>query len=242
MDLVEKIRANAANVRERIANAAVRGGRTERDVRLVVVSKGQPVEVIQAAILAGVSDLGENYPEETVPKILECGNEAVTWHMIGHLQSRKARLVCEYFDWIHTIDSLKLAQKMDQILASGGRRLPALLQFNVGGEESKSGWQAEDESSWPALLEEIEPIMRLPHLKVSGLMTMPPLTTLPKDARRYFRKLVKLQAYLGGQFPSVDWRELSMGTSADYETAVEEGATMVRIGTSVLGPRPPRSG
>lgn len=238
MALVDGIKSNLNMVNEKIAAAAVRSGRDFDDIQLVVVSKGQPVKVIQAAISAGVRNFGENYPEESLPKITACEGEGVIWHMIGHLQSRKARLVCENFDWMHSLDSRRLAEKMERQLAESSRSLPVLLEFNVGGEESKSGWVADDEKNWPVLRDEIGQILQLPHLDVRGLMAMPPLTASLEEARGYFQRLVKLQAYMTSQFPAVGWKELSMGTSADFEAAVEEGATFVRIGTKILGPRP----
>lgn len=240
MDLARQIRENLLVVNEKIAAAATRSGRNFEDIQLIAVTKGQPIEVIQAAISTGIRNFGENYPEESLPKIMECREQGVKWHMIGHLQSRKARLVCEHFDWMHSLDSLRLAEKMERQLAQNGRSLPVLLQFNVGGEESKSGWLANDENSWPALVAEIGQILQFPHLKIKGLMTMPPLTVSPLEARAYFHKLVNLRDYLSRQFPEAVWQELSMGTSSDFESAVEEGATFVRIGTGILGPRPAR--
>lgn len=237
MNLTEKIRTNLLAVNEKIDSAAASSGRKASDVQLVVVSKGQPIEVIQAAVEAGVRDFGENYPEESVPKIQSFPAESLTWHMIGHLQSRKTHLVCEYFQWMHSLDSFRLAEKLERHLAVMNQTLPVLLEINVGGEESKSGWLAPDESYWPSLRDEIGQILQLPHLDVRGLMTMPPLTTAPVEARNYFKKLVKLQEYLRSQFPDASWKELSMGTSSDFETAVEEGATFIRIGTAILGPR-----
>lgn len=241
MDLAGRTTKNLLMVNEKIAAAAARSNRNFDEIQLVVVTKGQPVEVIQAAISAGIRNFGENYPEESLPKIMECQEQGVKWHMIGHLQSRKARLVCEHFDWMHSLDSLHLAEKMERQLSQSGRTLPALLEFNVGGEQSKSGWLANDELFWPGLRDEIGQILLFPHLNIKGLMTMPPLTVSPYEARIYFHKLVKLRDYLSGQFPDADWKELSMGTSSDFESAVEEGATFVRIGTGILGSRPART-
>lgn len=240
MELRNQILANLETVNDRIASAAARSGRQVSDVRLVVVSKGQPIEVIASAVEAGIRDFGENYPEETVPKIQALAGRDLTWHMIGHLQSRKTRLVCDHFQWMQSLDSLRLAEKMERQLDEIGRSLPVLLEFNVGGEESKSGWLAADESAWPGMVDEIGQILNFPHLVVKGLMTMPPLTTTPLEARVFFQKLVKLQIYLKSQFPARTWDEISMGTSSDFEAAVEEGATIIRIGTAILGPRPVR--
>lgn len=237
-DLAASIRERYHFTLEQIASAARRSGRSPEDVRLVVVTKSQPLEVVQAAIEAGVRILGENYPEEGVTKIQSIPPQSgVEWHMIGHVQSRKARLVAEHFALLHSLDSLKLAQRLDRFAAEQNRLLPVLLEFNVGGEESKSGWNASDESLWDAFLPDVEAIVDLPHLRVQGLMTMPPLTADPNDARRFFQRLRRLRDHLASLFPQADWHELSMGTSADYPVAVEEGATLVRVGTAIVGAR-----
>ncbi len=223
---------------QRIAKAAASAGRNPSDARLVVVTKAQPLESARMAIEAGAKILGENYPEEAIEKIETLADyPGVQWHMIGHLQSRKARLVVEHFDMLHSLDSLHLAEKLERLLAEMGKQLPALLEFNVGEEESKYGWQAACEDDWGALAGQIEPVLTLPHLEVRGLMTMPPLGEQPENSRPYFAKLRRLRDFLAARFPQTVWRELSMGTSADYEAAVQEGATYVRLGEAILGPR-----
>jgi pyridoxal phosphate enzyme (YggS family) len=237
--LVKQIRERYENTLETIAAAARASGRDPESVRLVVVTKAKPLEVVQAAVEAGAHLLGENYPEESVSKISSFGPESgVEWHMIGHVQSRKARLVIEHFDLLQSLDSLKLANRLDRMAKEAGRVLPVMLEFNIGGEESKYGWPAENEKNWPAFYPVIESIIGLENLQIHGLMTMPPLETDPEDARIYFRTLRLLRDHLVARYPQADWRELSMGTSADYQVAVQEGATLVRIGTAILGPRP----
>jgi PLP dependent protein len=237
-DLVSSIRENYQAAIDQIATAARKSSRDPNEIRLVVVTKSQPVEVIQATIEAGVRILGENYPEEAVTKIQSlAGQTAVEWHMIGHVQSRKARLVADHFALLHSLDSLKLAQRLNRFVAERDRVLPVMLEFNVGGEESKAGWDATDESQWERLLPDVSSILELPNLRVQGLMTMPPLETNPEDSRRYFQRLRELRDRLAAQFPRADWRELSMGTSTDYPVAVEEGATLVRVGTAIVGAR-----
>lgn len=166
---------------------------------------------------------------------------AVEWHMIGHVQSRKAQLVAENFTLLHSLDSLKLARRLDRFCGEAGRTLRTFIEFNVGGEESKSGWAAWDESLWPALLDELAAVIALPNLQVRGLMAMPPLGETAEFSRPYFQKLKRLQNYLTSQFPhadnSADFSELSMGTSTDFKVAVQEGATLVRVGTAIVGPR-----
>jgi len=234
-----QIRENYLGVRDRIDQAANRAGRNSSDIRLVVVTKTHPVEVVQAAIEAGAMDLGENYAEEAVEKMRSLtGMEKVRWHMIGHVQSRKANLVSEHFDYLHSLDSLKLAQRLDRSLVEANKRLTVLLQLNVSGEASKSGLPAWDDSAVAAVLPEIDEIIRLPNLSICGLMTIPPFYDDPEGARPSFRRLHHLRDSLAARFPAVQWNELSMGMSGDYEAAVEEGATWLRVGQAILGPRP----
>lgn len=239
--IVEDIRVNYQRVIEQVAQAAQSAGRDPNEVRVVVVTKAQPVKVVRAAIEAGARLIGENYPEETQPKIQALGKpHDVAWHMIGHLQSRKAGIVAESFDMLQSLDSVRLAARLERLLSERGRVLPVLLEFNVGGEESKSGWMAADERQWDSLLPEVEQILAFEHLSVRGLMTMPPLADDPTISRGYFAKLRKLRDFLAARFSNASWQELSMGTSADFVYAVQEGATLVRVGTAVVGPRPKR--
>jgi pyridoxal phosphate enzyme (YggS family) len=188
-------------------------------------------------LAAGISKFGENYAEEAIDKIIGLGSAAVEWHMIGHVQSRKAEKVAEYFSMLHSLDSLKLAARLDRSCRELNRRLPVLLEFNVSGEESKFGFQACDEHQWSDLETDIEKILNFSHIDVSGLMTMPPFFDDPEESRPYFRKLRQLQEYLARKFPQVHWKELSMGTSVDFMVAIQEGATYIRIGQAILGPR-----
>jgi pyridoxal phosphate enzyme (YggS family) len=259
LDLVGQIRSRHAAVLAVIAEAAHRGGRSPEAVRLVVVTKSQPLRVVEAAIDAGVRRLGENYAEEAVSKINAIQTRTmgspvpsrigratgempagVEWHMIGHIQSRKAKLVAEYFDLIHSLDSVKLAQRLDRLAAELGRELQVLLELNVGGEAAKHGWGASDQGAWPQLLEDMQAIAGLSNIKIRGLMTMPPLAENPEDARVFFRRLRDLRDFLNARTAGAEWSELSMGTSADFAVAVEEGATLVRVGEAIVGPRPVR--
>ncbi len=237
-ELIQSIRERYLATLERIASAAKRSGRNPDSVKLVVVTKAQPVEVARAAIEAGAKILGENYPEEGVMKIQSLREfSAVEWHMIGHVQSRKAQSVAGNFNFVHSLDSLKLAKRLDRFAGEAGRVLPVLLEFNVGGEESKSGWEASDEARWMELAGDVAETLSLPNLRVRGLMSMPPLGETAEFSRPFFQKVKRLQGFLCGQFPQADLLELSMGTSTDYEVAVEEGATFVRVGTAIVGPR-----
>jgi hypothetical protein len=158
--------------------------------------------------------------------------------MIGHVQSRKAGLVAQHFALLHSLDGLKLANRLDRSAAELGLKLPALLEFNVSGEANKHGWPAADEKSWPDLLPELAEVAALDNIEIRGLMTLAPFFSDPEQARPYFRRLRGLQAFLAKQFPAEDWRQLSMGMSGDFETAIQEGSTWVRIGQAILGPRP----
>ncbi len=237
-ELVEAIREKYLATLDKIAAAAKRSGRDPESVKLVVVTKSQPVEIVQAAIEAGAKILGENYPEEGAMKIQSLHEfSAVEWHMIGHVQSRKSQLVAGNFNFLHSLDSLKLAKKLDRFCVEAGRNLRVLLEFNVGGEDSKGGWPAWDETRWQELSADLSEVFALPNLTVRGLMAMPPLGETAEFSRQYFQKVKRLQEYLSTQFPLVDFSELSMGTSMDYEVAVEEGATFVRVGTAIVGAR-----
>lgn len=238
--LSDSIRKRYLHTLDRISAAETRAGRAAGSAKLVVVTKSQPVETVRAALEAGVKILGENYPEEAVAKIQAIGPVDAEWHMIGHVQSRKADLIPRNFSLMHSLDSLKLATRLERFAAQAGHVLPALLEFNVGEEESKFGWSAVEESHWPELLVEVDMVLKLQNVTVRGLMTMPPLFDDPERTRPYFQKLRRLRDFLAHNFPAANWSELSMGTSADFEAAVEEGATLVRVGTAIVGPRPPK--
>lgn len=232
------IQENFKRVQESIATTALSVGRNPRDVKLVVVTKTHSLESLLAVISAGAQHLGENYVEEGVEKILACAAYTqINWHMIGHVQSRKARLVSQYYDSVHTLDSLKLARRLDRFAGEQGRKLPVLLECNISGEASKYGFHAWKAAEWERLLPELSSILALPNLNVQGLMTMAPYFTDSEQARPYYSKLRKLGAYFQSQLPQASWLEYSMGMSADYQIAIQEGATQVRVGTAIMGAR-----
>jgi len=229
---------NYHRVLERIGEVAKSVRRDPAGIKVVVVTKGQPPEVIQTLTDLGVKDIGENRVEEAVPKIITFNeHHGVQWHMVGHVQSRKARQVCQHFNMLHSLDSIKLAHRLDRFAGELKIVLPVLLQFNVSGEETKSGWLALHKNDWAELLPEVEVVSQLPNLDVRGLMTMAPYSPNPEDARPMFVRLRKLRDYLVEQFPETSWDELSMGMSGDFEVGVQEGATILRIGTAILGER-----
>jgi pyridoxal phosphate enzyme (YggS family) len=237
-DLIGQITINLEIVKGKLIKAALKSGRDTKTIRLIVVTKSQPLNIVRAAIDSGAVLLGENYAEEGLEKIIALKNESrVEWHMIGHVQSRKADLVALNYTMLHSLDSIKLANRLERSLDRVGKELPVLLEFNVGDEESKYGWQAGNEKKWHEFLPEINQILKNPHLRVIGLMTMPPFDEDPEMTRPYFAKLRKLRNYLENHFQELNLNELSMGTSSDFEIAVEEGATYVRVGQNILGKR-----
>ena len=237
--LEASIQANYDCIQEKVRQAAESTGRTAGEICTVVVSKFQTIEVIRAAYSVGIRTFGENYPQEADQKIRQLEDlEGLEWHMIGHLQSRKSAMIAHNFQMIHSIDSLKHAQKLDAALKNENKKMPALLEMNVGGEESKFGWKADKQADWEKLLPEITWVLQLPNLMVKGLMAMPPLTDRPEFSRSYFQCLYQIRDFLNRQFPDASFSILSMGTSSDFEVAIQEGATMVRIGQAILGPRP----
>lgn len=238
IEQVQAIRANLEHVNAQIAEAALRGGRKPEDVRLVVVTKTHPVEHIRVAVDAGATIFGENYAEEAVEKIRALGTlPGVEWHMIGHVQSRKAGLVAAHFAMMHALDSVKLAVRLDRFAREAGRVLPVLLEVNLSGEESKYGFPLHHPDQQDSFFADVEAVLMFSHLRVCGLMTMPPFADEAEQSRPYFRRLAALRSQLAERFPQTDWRELSMGTSSDYGVAVEEGATLLRVGTAILGAR-----
>jgi PLP dependent protein len=233
---------NLQAVQERIDAAARRAGRDPARVRLVAVTKNQPPEAIAAAFDLGMRHFGENRVEEAEPKIPGLPPD-ITWHMIGHVQSRKAKLVVPLFDVVHSVDSVKLAARLHRLAGEEGRRLPVLLQVNVSGEEAKYGlaadrW-AEDGAQRRELLAAVAEIVALPGLEVQGLMTMAPIVSDPEEVRPVFAAMRRLRKELAALHPEAGWQHLSMGMSDDFEVAVEEGATLVRIGRAIFDPEQP---
>ena len=232
---VLSIADNVRRVRTRMRQAAERAGRDPASVRLVAASKTVDAARIRAAIAAGVTVLGENYLQETRQKLGQLGRSDVEWHLIGPLQRNKVRYVFDLFDMMHSLDRLELAEEINRRAERLGRRLPVLLEVNVGGEASKSGWTPD------GLLSDVRQLAAMPNIQVRGLMTIPPPTPQPHEARPFFRQLRQLRDRLAQEgYDGMTFDELSMGMTADYEVAIEEGATLVRVGTAIFGPRPER--
>ncbi|MGE5484974.1 MAG: YggS family pyridoxal phosphate-dependent enzyme [Ignavibacteriales bacterium] len=228
------IEANLASVMDRVGRAARRSGREPRDVTVVAVTKTVPVEGIMEAVRLGITDIGENRVQEARGKYAAIGGQ-VKWHMIGHLQSNKAKIALEMFDIIHSLDTLSLARELCRLAAVRGKPARTLVQVNVSGEESKFGLPP---AELPAFLRAVS---EMGNVRVEGLMTIAPFVDDPELARPHFRRLKGLfEAAARVPLPGVEMRYLSMGMTNDFEVAIEEGANVVRLGTAIFGPRPAR--
>jgi len=229
VDWSERIAANLAAVEARIRAACDRAGRNPAEITVVAVTKTHPPQVVQAAAACGLRVFGENRVQEAKAKIPHCPS-SIRWHLIGHLQTNKVRDAVLLFEMIQSVDSLRLAEEIQRRAEQAGRRIPVLVEVNVAGEASKFGYRPD------RLLEEIATLNAFSRLEIQGLMTVPPWSPEPEQVRPYFRKLREIKAAcedrLGAPLP-----HLSMGMSGDFEVAVEEGATMVRLGTVLFGPR-----
>ena len=228
--MFQHIASGLSEVRARIGEAAARSGRRPEDVRLIAVSKTHPLDAVKAAADAGQQDFGENKVQEALDKI-EASQQRFRWHLIGHLQSNKAKKA-PAFDYIHSIDSVELLRRVDQAAAGAGKTIEVLVQVDLALEPTKHG----------APIDQIPGIFRAvadcQAVRAVGLMLLPPLADNPEDARPWFARLRRLREELtGGGVPASQLRELSMGMSHDFEVAIEEGATMVRVGTAIFGQR-----
>jgi len=244
MDDAPSIAANIARVHAEIAAACARAGRSPDEVTLIAVSKTHPASALLAAAQAGITHFGENRIEEAegkIPTVNAALTVPPTWHMIGHIQSRKAKLIPPLFDVVHSVDSVKLAEKLAS--QAGGRTLDIFLEVNVSGEETKEGLSAvgweEHEAVRAALWPTLREIFAVSHLNVRGLMTMAPYEAEAEATRPVFRSLARLRDALRDSF-GVALPDLSMGMTNDYAVAIEEGATLVRVGRAIFGERAAR--
>lgn len=225
------ITENLAHIQHRISAAAHRAGRVPSEIRLVAVSKTQSARAVNEAVRAGQRLFGENYVQELIVKAAEI-TEPVEWHFIGSLQSNKVKYLVNLVTMIHSVDRLSLAQEISRQWGKVGRCCDILLEVNIAGEATKGGASAE------TVLALVRDVARLPHLRVRGLMTMPPFFDEPEEARPYFRELRRLAGVIAAAgVPGVEMKELSMGMSGDFKAAIEEGATFVRVGTALFGER-----
>lgn len=222
------IKENLKRVLEDIADTALKAGRDPHEIRLVGATKGVPPERILEAIEAGLEVIGENYVQEAMKKHEVIGDR-VRWHMIGRLQSNKAKYAVRIFEAVHSLSSLKLAQELEKRAQKEGRRIKVFIQVNLSGEESKAGISPHE------VVDLARAVLALPHLELLGLMTIPPYSEDPEASRPFFRALRELRDRL--QEAGIPLKELSMGMSNDFKVAIQEGATVVRIGTAIFGPR-----
>lgn len=229
----DQLSVNLARIRAQIEAAALKCGRLPQDVTLIAISKTHPASLVRAAIELGATDVGENRVQEAEKKINEVGRNATRWHLVGHLQANKARRAVQLFDVIHSLDSLELARRLDRLCGEEGRKnLPVLIQVDLGHEETKSGI---DEGQLSELSERLKELERV---QLVGLMTLPPFFDDPEQARPFFRRLRELRDELASRGAFGDRKgELSMGMTNDFAVAIEEGATMVRVGTAIFGQR-----
>lgn len=234
---VDAIEENLRSVQQRIADAAARTQRDPREITLVAVSKTFPAESILTAHALGVRHFGENRVEEAaekIPPLKQRLQTDVTWHMVGHLQHRKVKDAAALFDFVQSVDTVALAKRLSNRAAALDKTMPILLEVNVSGEASKYGFAPEPRDAFFAAAREI---LALPHLDVQGLMTVAPMVAQPEDARPFFRALRELRDELCARFPDRSWKHLSMGMTDDFEAAIAEGATIVRIGRAIFGER-----
>ena len=224
-----QLRSNISQVKSRISSAANAVNRVAGDIRLIAVSKTKPVEDVRTAFHAGISDFGENYVTEAVDKCIQCSDLDITWHFLGPLQSNKTRQVAEHFDWIHSLDRLKIAQRLNAQRPPERAPLKVCIQVNMPVEESKSGVVSSDE-----LLELATAVHNFDRLDLRGIMAIPAPCSDPSRQREQFGRIAGL---LKTEGLPLEMTELSMGMSADMEAAIAEGSTMVRIGTDIFGAR-----
>ena len=230
--MTDTIESRLKMVRDRIANAAIACNRDPESIRLVAATKTVPADRIRVAIMAGIRDVGENYVQEAREKIESLKDEEVSWHFIGRLQTNKAKYAVRMFDLIHSVDSLKLANELNKRAAKIEKVQKILIQVNISGEKTKSGIETE------RAIDLVRQIAALGNVAICGLMTLPPYFNAPDKVRPYFKSLKILQERIrDAHIPNVGMDELSMGMSGDFETAIEEGATIVRIGTAIFGER-----
>lgn len=238
--MAEKIEENLSDVRHRMSLAAERAGRDPSEVKLVAVTKGRsPVEV-RAAHELGLHAFGENRVQEALSKMGDLADlKSVDWHMIGHIQSRKARDVAGVFSLVHSVDRFRIATKLDACAGEKATRQTVLIECNVSGEASKGGWPMERRETWEARLADFRKVAELPNLEVRGLMTMAPWTDDRAVLEQVFGRLRRLSRYLSERLPIAHWSELSMGMTDDFEVAIEQGATMIRVGRAIFGEMEP---
>lgn len=230
------VQENVKTIRSRVASACRRAGRSPEDVTLIAVAKTFSAEMVREAVRAGVTDIGENYVQELLPKREALAGEPIRWHFIGHLQSNKVRALVPFVEMIHAVDRLSLAEEINRRAAAVGRVLELLVEVNTTGEQSKFGVRPEQTAAL------VRSLAGFDHLRIAGLMTIGPFLPDPEGSRPMFRtlRLLREEIASSGQ-ANATMHHLSMGMTGDFEVAIEEGATLLRIGTAIFGPRTKRS-
>jgi len=231
------IRERIEQIQERIDKSAQRAGRNPAEIELIAVTKEKSAAVVKSLSENGITKIGESYLSEALFKINILSDYKLEWHMIGNIQHGKETQIALNFAEVHSVDRLQIAETLNKKAKQFDRILPVYLEFNVSGEDTKHGWSAWKESQWEQMLPELDRVMDLPSLEIKGLMTMAPYSVNPEDARPIFQKLRKLGNYLSRNYPTANLNGFSMGMSGDFEIAIEEGATVLRIGSALVGHR-----
>jgi pyridoxal phosphate enzyme (YggS family) len=234
---IQSIKKNIESVKGRIEKAAVSAGRDPSGIELIAVTKEKPAVTVKTLYDCGIRKIGESYIKEALFKIGLLGEYQIEWHMIGTVQSGKAGQIIQYFDQVHSVDRIELARELNAKCLKSNKTLPIYLECNVSGEMTKHGWSVWKEGQWDLLLPEIEEILDMESLMIQGLMTMAPYSENPEESRPFFKKLRGCQEFLERRYPNQGFSGLSMGMSGDFEVAIQEGASAVRIGTALVGQR-----
>ncbi len=233
----EKLKQQLEEIRERINQSALKSGRDPECIDLVVVTKGKSAAVIKNLVELGVTRIGESYLKEALFKQEILKDYEIDWHMIGSIQQKKAKKIIYNFNTIHSVDRLSLTIELQKIAQQVSKKLSIYLELNVSGESTKHGWAIRSENDYTVLIQDFERILGMPALSVRGLMTIAPYSSNPENSRSCFRKLKKIRDILSDRFPQVNDLGLSMGMSGDFEVAVQEGATILRVGSAIVGGR-----
>lgn len=234
---LEELKQRLETIKERIKQSALGSGRNPDDIKLVVVTKGKSAAIIKNLVEVGVSKIGESYLNEALFKQELLNEYEIDWHMIGSIQQKKIKQIIYNFNTIHSVDRLALATELQKRAQQIPKEISVYLELNVSGENTKHGWPVQDENGINALVQDFREIMDMPALIIKGLMTMAPYSSNPEDSRPYFQKLRIIRDILDGEVPQEGQLGLSMGMSGDFEVAIQEGATILRVGSAIVGDR-----
>lgn len=233
----EELQQQLEEIKERIKQSALKSGRDPEGIDLVVVTKGKSAAVVKNLVELGVTRIGESYLKEALFKQEILKGYEIDWHMIGSIQQKKAKKIIYNFNTIHSVDRLSLTKELQKIAQQVSKKLSIYLELNVSGESTKHGWDIRSENDYAVLIQDFERILEMPALSVRGIMTIAPYSPNPENSRPFFRKLKNIRDMLSDRFPQVNDLGLSMGMSGDFEVAVQEGATILRVGSAIVGER-----